>query len=84
MLMTMNDLNGVWSNTYILIIQEELEKLTKIRQKNLTLQTYNFPSRPKTFKKSKKKGLVLALLFLVMKTNKISNLYVKKYFQKRC
>ena len=37
----MNALNGVYSGTYILqnIIQEELQKLTKISQKALTLKT---------------------------------------------
>ena len=44
-LIIMNAVNGVWSDTYILhiLIQQELEKMTKILLENLILKTKNVP-----------------------------------------
>ena len=75
--MIINDLNGVWLDTYILqiMIQQELEKLTKIFKENLILKANKFQSKLEIFtklkKKKKKKGLHRYLLmFLVMKLRK--------------
>ena len=76
----MNALIGVYSDTYILhtLIQEELQKLTKILQKKTNFKDMNFPvkitdiHKIKILKKKKKKKTLLPLVCLVMKTKRNS------------
>ena len=65
-LIIMNAVNGVWSDTYILhiLIQQELEKMTKILLENLILKTKNVPSKLEIITNLKK------LVCLVMKIRK--------------
>ena len=67
----MNALNCVWLDTYIvqIIIQQELEKLTKVMQDSLILKTKNFHSKLQILTKLKKR-IALSLVFLFMKTSK--------------
>ena len=55
--MIMNALIGVYSDTYILhtIIQEELQKLTKILQKKTNFKDMNFPVKIRNILKVEKK-----------------------------
>ena len=62
-------------------LQEDVEKLTRILQENLIINTRNFTSKLDIFTKLKKR-IVLALVFLVIKPKKISDLCIKNYFQK--
>ena len=66
--MIMNALNVVWSDIYFLkiIIQQELEQLTKILQENLILK---FPVKARDIHKVKKK-IVLLLVMLIIKARK--------------
>ena len=63
--------NGFESDTYILqiITQQELEKLTYYLEMNKMLKKLNFQSKLEIFIKLEK-IILLALLFLVMKTRK--------------
>ena len=66
-----------------MIIEQELEKLTKILQKELQrfyliLKIQNFLTKLQRFTKIRKK-FVLALVFLVIKMGEIFNLYIEKY-----
>ena len=75
--MIMNALIGVYSDTYILhtIIQEELQKLTKILQKKTNFKDMNFPVKIRNIlkvEKKKKKKTLLPLVCLVMKTKRNS------------
>ena len=56
-LMIMNSLNGVLSDTCILqiVIQQELKKLTKIMQKKLDFKDIKFPIKISDIHKIKKK-----------------------------
>ena len=65
-LIIMNAVNSVWSDTYILhiLIQQELEKMTKILLENLILKTKNVPSKLEIITNLKK------LVCLVMKIRK--------------
>ena len=55
--MIMNALIGVYSDNYILhtIIQEELQKLTKILQKKTNFKDMNFPVKIRNILKVEKK-----------------------------
>ena len=68
--MIMNALIGVYSDTYILhtIIQEELQKLTKILQKKTNFKDMNFPVKIRNIlkvekKKKKKKNSIAISVF---------------------
>ena len=66
-----------------MIIEQELEKFTKILQKELQrfyliLKIQNFLTKLQRFTKIRKK-FVLALVFLVIKMGEIFNLYIEKY-----
>ena len=52
--MTMNALNGDWSDIYIpqILIHQELEKLTKCLKVNQVLRKSNFPSKFSSWKKT--------------------------------
>ena len=62
-------------------LQEDVEKLTRILQENLIINTRNFTSKLDIFTKLKKR-IVLALVFLVIKPKQIPDLCIKNYFQK--
>ena len=67
----MNDLNGIWSNIYILLItiQQELEKITKILQENLILKISYFQLILDIFTKLEKRTAT-GLAFFVIKIRK--------------
>ena len=71
MIIIMNALNGVWSETYTLqtIIKEELEKLAKILQKILILKI-KFPVKIRgiyNIEKKEEKNVVIVCRFLLQK-----------------
>ena len=68
----MNVLNGVWWDIYILqiIIQQKLERLTKILQDFLILKIQNFQSKLEIFIKVKKRiASILVFLFMKIRQN---------------
>ena len=73
----MKALTGVWSINYILevVIQQELQNLIKILQKDFILKTQNIQQKLKTFTKLKKRN-PSALIFLLIKLRKyIQSMY---------
>ena len=84
-LMIMNYLNGVWSDTYILqiFIQQALKRLGKSLYEKLILKTYSFLSKGKMFKKLEKR-IVLAFtsVFGYEYEKKYLTYVSKKYLQK--
>ena len=81
----MNALNGVWSDIYILliIIQQELEKLTKILQENFILKAKHFQLKSEIFTKLKKFALsafVYQHLSLIGEEGKTRYAFIKDYY----
>ena len=68
---------------FLTFIQEKLQKLTKILQKDLILQTWNSQSKIRETRKVEKKGILSPFVFLVMKLRKnLKSMYQKSVAKK--